>query len=95
MEGPISFWGYKEQESNLILPEHDDDDDDDDDDFNMPIWACITTPKKDKQIFMKFFIRKFRRILSLVLRLVEIEYYKKTDIHFCLTLSTTIVSIKL
>jgi hypothetical protein len=24
MEGPISFWGYKEQESNLILPEHDD-----------------------------------------------------------------------
>ena len=30
MEGPISFWGYKEQESNLILLEHDDDDDDDD-----------------------------------------------------------------
>jgi len=28
MEGPISFLGYKEQESNLILPEHDDDDDD-------------------------------------------------------------------
>ena len=27
MEGPISFLGYKEQESNLILPEHDDDDD--------------------------------------------------------------------
>ena len=26
MEGPISFWGYKEQESNLLLPEHDDDD---------------------------------------------------------------------
>jgi len=25
MEGPISFWGYKEQESNLILPERDDD----------------------------------------------------------------------
>jgi len=25
MEGPISFWGYKEQESNLILPEHDDE----------------------------------------------------------------------
>ena len=24
MEGPISFWGYKEQKSNLILPEHDD-----------------------------------------------------------------------
>jgi hypothetical protein len=30
MEGPISFWGYKEQQSNLILHEHDDDDDDDD-----------------------------------------------------------------
>ena len=29
MEGPISLWGYKEQESNLILPEHDDDDDND------------------------------------------------------------------
>ena len=28
MEGQISFWGYKEQESNRILPEHDDDDDD-------------------------------------------------------------------
>jgi len=28
MEGPISFWGYKEQESNLNLPEHDDDYDD-------------------------------------------------------------------
>jgi hypothetical protein len=25
MAGPISFWGYKEQESNLILPEHHDD----------------------------------------------------------------------
>ena len=34
MEGPISFWGHKEQESNLILPEHDDDDDGDDDDNN-------------------------------------------------------------
>ena len=30
MEGPISFCWYKEQESNLILPEHDDDDDDND-----------------------------------------------------------------
>jgi len=29
MEGPVSFWGHKEKESNLILPEHDDDDDDD------------------------------------------------------------------
>jgi len=29
MEGPVSFWGYKEQESKLILPEHVDDDDDD------------------------------------------------------------------
>jgi len=27
MDRPISFWGYKGQESNLILPEHDDDDD--------------------------------------------------------------------
>ena len=27
MEGPISFWWHKEQESNLILPEHDDGDD--------------------------------------------------------------------
>jgi len=33
MEGRISFWGYKEQESKLILPEHDDDDDDDDEKF--------------------------------------------------------------
>jgi len=28
MEESILFWGYKEQESNLIVPEHDDDDDD-------------------------------------------------------------------
>jgi len=28
MEGRIPFWGYKEQESNPILPERDDDDDD-------------------------------------------------------------------
>jgi hypothetical protein len=27
MEEPIAFWGYKEQESNLILPKYDDDDD--------------------------------------------------------------------
>jgi len=27
MEGPISFSGYKEQESNLRLPEHVNDDD--------------------------------------------------------------------
>jgi hypothetical protein len=27
MEVPILFWGYNEQESNLILPEYDDDDD--------------------------------------------------------------------
>ena len=31
-EGPISFWGYKEQKSKLILPESDNDDDDDDGD---------------------------------------------------------------
>ena len=35
MEGPISFWGYKEQESNLILPEHDDDGGDDESLFGM------------------------------------------------------------
>jgi hypothetical protein len=29
MEGPILFWGYKEQESHLILPEHDYDDEED------------------------------------------------------------------
>jgi hypothetical protein len=41
MEGPISFWGYKEQESNLILPEHDDDnDDDDDDEINLINMCC-------------------------------------------------------
>ena len=34
MEGPISFWGYKEQESNLILPEHDDDDE------SLPVAWC-------------------------------------------------------
>jgi len=34
MEGPISFWGYKEQESNRILPEHDGDDDENKDHDN-------------------------------------------------------------
>jgi hypothetical protein len=40
MEEPISFWGYKEQESNLILPEHDDDDDDDDNSYEK--WGPAT-----------------------------------------------------
>jgi len=31
MEGPISFWGHKEKESNLIHPEHDNNDDDEED----------------------------------------------------------------
>jgi len=44
---------------------------------------------------MKFYIGKFCRILSVLILLVEIEYYKKTNIYFCLALSTTIVSIKL
>jgi len=39
MEGPISFWGYKEQESKLILPEHDDDDDD--------LWLLIKSPVRN------------------------------------------------
>jgi hypothetical protein len=41
MKGPISFWEYKEQESNLILLEHDDDDDDDDDNDNDEVW-CVS-----------------------------------------------------
>ena len=46
MEGAISFWEYKEQESNLILPEHDDDDDDDDNEifilvFNFQLFLQI------------------------------------------------------
>jgi len=41
MEGQISFWGYKEQESNLILPEHDDDDDDDDDEVSGLVFICF------------------------------------------------------
>jgi hypothetical protein len=43
MEGPISFWGYKEQESNLILPEHDDDVDDDDDDMVLKLCNPVLT----------------------------------------------------
>ena len=51
MEGPISFWGYKEQESNLILPEHDDDDDDDDDtDKNIWHWQSNLLSKNTKYI---------------------------------------------
>ena len=41
MEGPISFWGFKEQESNLILPEHDDDDEEVVYDCIMYTWYCI------------------------------------------------------
>jgi len=37
MEGPISFGGHKEQESNLILPEHDDDDNDDTTKFDLSL----------------------------------------------------------
>jgi len=43
MEGPISFWGYKEQESNLILPEHDDDDDDERNDLYNMFYSCDLT----------------------------------------------------
>jgi hypothetical protein len=43
MDGPISFWGYKEQESNLILPEHDDDDDDDDNNIHINIIFTVTS----------------------------------------------------
>jgi hypothetical protein len=42
MEGPISFWRYKEHESHLILPEHDDEDDDDDDDDDEVEFFCIS-----------------------------------------------------
>ena len=40
MEGPISFWGYKEQKTRLILHEYDDDDDDDDETqfYDLEIW---------------------------------------------------------
>ena len=43
MEGPILFWGYKEQESNLILLEHDDDDDDDYDISSSTYYMCFTS----------------------------------------------------
>ena len=43
MEGPISFWGYKEQESNLIFSEHDDDDDDDDEEKTNSFWLPSNT----------------------------------------------------
>jgi hypothetical protein len=48
MEGPISFWGYKEQETHLTLREHDDDDDDDDDEF------LFLTIGRDGSLFMEF-----------------------------------------
>jgi len=46
MEGPITFWGYKEQESNLILPERDDDDADC---HEMCNWESRTLPDKKKK----------------------------------------------
>jgi len=47
MEGPISFWGYKEQESNLILPEHDDDDDD---------VSCNNKPRTKHEVYDYIFL---------------------------------------
>jgi len=59
MEGLISFWGYKEQESNLILPEHDDDDDDDDEqNFYMYYY------KQGKPNKIKFYIIKNWNIMQ-------------------------------
>jgi hypothetical protein len=49
MEGRISFWGYKEQESNLILLEHDDDDDD------IYIYIYLFTSRCLKVFYEKYF----------------------------------------
>ena len=57
MEGPISFWGYKEQESNLILPERDDDDDDDDDDDESKMFGQISSVIFSYQNKKKYFIQ--------------------------------------
>ena len=62
MEGPISFWGYKEQESNLILPEHDDDDDDDDDELmisNAPFVTFFRTENYGALQFRKYYFSLF------------------------------------
>ena len=48
MEGPISFWGYKEQELNLILPEHDDDDDEEQSCFKGFFFYLSTNHTKHK-----------------------------------------------
>ena len=40
---------YKEQESNLILPEHDDDDDDDDDDISVNTVLILTLPEDQRR----------------------------------------------
>jgi len=53
MEGPISFWGYKEQETRLILHEHGNYDDDEIQSFILsPLFGIVGLQK----IFCKQFL---------------------------------------
>ena len=69
MEGPISFWGYKEQESNLILPEHDDDDDDDDEflktkcDLRFSVNRALP---KDSGVLESFIVMSFLWVIEVI-----------------------------
>jgi hypothetical protein len=47
LEGPIPFWGYKEQETHLILHEHNDDDDDDKSENYWNSWETIRFLKRE------------------------------------------------
>jgi len=70
MEGPISFWGHKEQEPNLILPECDDDD-------VIQITDSLNTKYKNKVAAVSYlqssFSTTFPKIANIPLMDIEIK----------------------
>jgi len=63
MEGPVSFWGPKEQESNLILQGHDDDDEQ-----TLEVWNI------SNYLFSKiYFYFQLKKLVIKTCRLFNIE----------------------
>jgi hypothetical protein len=88
MEEPISFWGYKEQESNLILPEHDGDDDDD-----VSIFLPICTIGTAVKVMRKYCGDKFYILLNVHLGIILVNNQHDAQFFLCMFVSVLFISI--